>query len=79
MELTCDTDSHEIQGSNAIQKQEKGIGFLDMVIFKADGTIHSKEYRKETSVNSYLPVNSAHPRHTFAGIVKSQLFRLRRL
>ena len=50
-----------------------------MDIFKADGTIHSKEHRKETSVNSYLPINSAHPRHTFSGIVRSQLFRLRRL
>ena len=37
--------------------------------------IYSKEHRKETSVNSYIPINSAHPR----GIVKSQLYRLRRL
>ena len=50
-----------------------------MVIFKADETIHSKEHRKETSVHSYIPINSAHPRHCFSGIVKSQLYRLRRL
>ena len=50
-----------------------------MDIFKTEGSIHSREHRKGTSVNSYLPINSAHPRHTFSGIVKSQLLRLRRL
>ena len=79
LELTCDTDSHKIEGDNTVEKQVKGIQFLDMDIFKADGTIHSKEHRKETSVNSYIPINSAHPRHCFSGIVKSQLYRLRRL
>ena len=79
LELTCDTDSHKIEGGNIVEKQVKWIQFLDMVIFKADETIHSKEHRKETSVNSYIPINSAHPRHCFSGIVKSQLCRLRRL
>ena len=79
LELTCDTDSHEIKNGVFIEKDNKVLTFLDMDIFKADGTIHSKEHRKETSVNSYIPVNSAHPRHTFAGIVKSQLYRIRRL
>lgn len=79
LKLTCDTDSHKITNGTILEKETKEITFLDMDIFKADGTIHSKEHRKETSVNSYLPFNSAHPRHTFSGIVKSQLFRLRRL
>ena len=79
LELTCDTDPHEFKDDIIVEKEVKEIPFLDMDIFKADGTIHSKEHRKETSVNSYLPINSAHPRHTFSGIVKSQLFRLRRL
>ena len=79
LELTCDTDSHEIKDGTLIEKAAKVITFLDMDIFKAEGTIHSKEHRKETSVSSYVPINSAHPRHTFAGIVKSQLFRVRNL
>ena len=78
LELTCDTDSHEIKNGILHEKETKVLTFLDMDIFKADGTIHSKEHRKETSVNSYVPFNSAHPHHMFAGIVKSQLYRLRR-
>ena len=41
--------------------------------------VHTREHRKSTSVNKYLCVQSAHPRHTFPGIVKSQMNRLRRL
>ena len=72
-------DSHKITNGTILEKETKEITFLDMDIFKAGGTIHSKEHRKETSVNSYLPFNSAHPKYTFSGIFKSQLFRLRRL
>ena len=79
LELTCDTYSHELKEGIFIQKVANGLTFLDMDIFKENGTIHTKEHRKETSVNSYVPINSAHPRHTFAGIVESQLFRLRKL
>ena len=53
-----------------VEKEEKGITFLDIDIFKSDGTIHTNEHRKETSGNSYLHFESAHPRHTFAGIIK---------
>ena len=79
LELTCDTDSHELNNGDLVEKDTKVLTFLDMDIFKADGTIHSKEHRKETSVSSYISVKSCHPRHTFAGIVKSQLYRIRRL
>ena len=80
LELTCDTDTHKVEDvNNVIEKEEKFLTFLDIDVFKANGIVHSKEHRKETSVNSYLPITSAHPRHTFAGIVKSQLFRLRKL
>ena len=80
LELTCDTDSHTINENNEYcEKQEKGITFLDVDLFKSDGTIHTKEHRKETSSNSYLHFDSAHPRHTFSGIIKSQLYRVRKL
>ena len=34
LELTCDTDSHKIEGDNIVEKQVKGIQFLDMVILR---------------------------------------------
>ena len=80
LELTCDTDSHTINDSNEhFEKQDKVITFLDVDVFKCNGTIHTKEHRKETSSNSYLHFDSAHPKHTFPGIVKSQLYRVRKL
>ena len=60
-------------------KENPCVSFLDIELFKADNTIHTREYRKETSALAYLKYSSAHPRHSFAGIVKSQLYRLRRL
>ena len=80
LELTCDTDSHSVNTNNEFEeKTVRGITFLDVDIFKDDGTIHTKEHRKETSSNSYLHFESSHPRHTFPGIIKSQLYRVRRL
>ena len=55
------------------------VTFLDMDTFLFENVIHTKEHRKETSAEPYLFVSSAHARHTFAGIVKSQLYRVRRL
>ena len=80
LELTCDTDSHTVNGNNEFEEKDvKGITFLDLDVFKSDGTIHTKEHRKETSSNAYLNFESAHPRHTFPGIIKSQMYRIRRL
>ena len=79
LELTADTDVFSIVGDTYIEKTNKYITFLDIEIFKEDNNIHTKEHRKETSCNSYLKFNSAHPKYTFKGIMKSQLYRLRRL
>ena len=76
LEITCDTDTHLITDNSII---EKFITFLDVEIYKINGTIHTREHRKETALSRYLSIKSAHPRHTFAGIVKSQLFRIRRI
>ena len=54
------------------------IQLLDIEVF-IDGQFHTREYRKETASNSYVKYGSAHPKHSFKGIVKSQMFRLRRL
>ena len=51
----------------------------DIELYKSNGTVESREHRKDTSAATYLLSTSAHPSHTFAGIVKSQLIRLRRI
>ena len=76
LDLTCDSDTYIIDNENIREKGEKHATFLDIDVFKAGNTIHTREHRKATS---YLKYNSAHPRHTFAGIIKSQLYRLHRL
>ena len=52
---------------------------MDIDMFKEEGTVHTKEHRKETSSSSYLNYTSAHPRYVFRGIMKSQIQRIRRL
>ena len=52
---------------------------LDLEIFIMNNQLHTKENRKETASNLYLRFGSAHPQYTFKGIVKSQVYRLRRL
>lgn len=55
------------------------IHLLDIEIFIEEQTFHTKEHRKETASDSYVKFGSAHPKHCFKGIIKSQMFRLRRL
>ena len=55
------------------------IQLLDIEIFIENEQFHTREHRKETASNSYVKFGSAHPKHCFKGIVKSQMFRLRRL
>ena len=79
LELTCETDSHIISDSGFSTKEEMSIAFLDVELFRANGTLHTKEHRKETAAKNFVSVSSAHPSYTFQGIVKSQLIRVRRL
>ena len=52
---------------------------LDLEIYKQNNILHTREHRKETAANVYLRYTSAHPKFTFKGIVRSQMYRLRRL
>ena len=79
LELTCDTDSYSVTTDGLVEKATKQITFLDVELFMYNGTLHTREHRKETSANSYLLAKSAHPRHTYPGIIKSQLCRIHRL
>lgn len=60
------------------------INFLDTTIFKGtrfhqSGILDTKVYFKPTDTHQLLHRSSYHPRHTFAGIVKSQVLRFRRI
>ena len=79
LELTCDTETHYFKDNEFVEKDIKLVTFLDIDIYQSGGSIHTKEHRKNTSAESYLFIKSAHAKHTFAGIVKSQLYRIRRL
>ena len=61
------------------ETSDLSIVVLDIKVFKAENQLHTVEHRKETSSNSYLRMGSAHPNYTFKGIVKSQMYRLRKL
>ena len=61
------------------ETSKESIVILDIDVFKANNQLHTKEHRKETASNSYLRMGSAHADYTFKGIVKSQMYRLRKL
>lgn len=59
------------------------INFLDTTIYKSthDGltTLQTKVYFKPTDTHQLLHMQSSHPKHTYKGILKSQLLRFKRL
>ena len=59
------------------------VNFLDLTVYKgpkfrSSGHLDSKVYFKPTDSHQLLHTNSFHPRHTFPGIVKSQILRYHR-
>lgn len=60
------------------------INFLDTTIFKRDqfyktGRLDSKVHFKPTDTHQLLHKESFHPKHTFSGILKSQILRFHRI
>ena len=55
------------------------IAFLDVLIYKHEGTLQTKTYFKDTDTHQLLHTHSFHPNHTFEGLIKSQLIRYKRL
>ena len=52
------------------------VNFLDTTLFRGkDNTLESKVFFKPTDTHQLLHKASFHPRHTFAGLVKSQVTR----
>ena len=63
---------------------EQAIEFLDTIVYKgpeflSTGLLDFKMFFKETDTHALLHYRSYHPRHTFRGIVLSQLLRFRRI
>lgn len=60
------------------------INFLDTTVYKGpnfinDNKLDIKVYFKSTDTHALLHKHSFHPKHTFRGIVKSQLLRFKRI
>lgn len=64
--------------------EDSAIDFLDTTVYKgpdfqATGRLETKVFFKATDTHALLHQQSYHPRHTFRGIVLSQLLRFRRI
>ena len=60
--------------------QEKSNDYLDVTVFKgplmsSKGILDTKIYFKPTDTHQLLHKASFHPKHTFKGILKSQIMR----
>lgn len=78
--LNTHHDSIRVQ---AVVKEE-AIEFLDTTVYKgpdfmSTGRLDFKMFFKETDTHALLHHQSYHPRHTFRGIVLSQLLRFKRI
>jgi hypothetical protein len=58
---------------------QKQIPFLDTLIYVSNNKIQTRTYFKPTDTHQLLHHDSAHPKHTFLGILKSQFIRFKRL
>jgi len=63
---------------------EVSVDFLDVTVykgpsFKKNGTLDTKVYFKSTDTHELLHKLSYHPKHTFSGLIKSQVLRFRRI
>lgn len=66
------------------QLDQDSINFLDTTVYKGPtfhqtGKLDIKVYFKDTDTHALLHKNSFHPKHTFKGLVKSQLLRFHRI
>jgi hypothetical protein len=71
-----------IKLKSSIQSQQ--LEFLDVLIYKGEifqkhNTFDTKVYFKPTDSHALLHKESFHPKHTFAGLIKSQLVRFGRI
>ena len=63
---------------------ERQVNFLDTTVYKShfnenECNLSTKVYFKETDTHQLLHKSSFHPKHTFTGVLKSQLLRFKRI
>ena len=64
--------------SYTIEEAKQTADFLDVTIYFENNTIHTKTYKKPTSIPFYLHAKSAHPNHLINSIPYAQILRLKR-
>lgn len=79
---TLNTHHPTIKLKSSISSES--ISFLDVTIFKGpgyqqDNKLDTKVYFKPTDTHELLHKSSYHPKHTFKGIVRSQVMRFKRI
>lgn len=77
-------NSHDPSIKLETEIDEQSINFLDTTVFKGPNFGHThkldiKVHFKTTDTHALLYGTSFHPKHTFRGIVKSQLLRFKRI
>lgn len=77
-------NSHDPSIRLKTEVNNNAINFLDTTVFKGpqfstEGRLEVKVFFKGTDTHALLHKNSFHPKHTFRGIVKSQLLRFKRI
>lgn len=72
----CNSVDRNIKVSGSHSYSE--VNFLDLTLFKSHNKLCSKIYSKPTDTHQLLHFDSFHPRHTFRGILKSQILRFAR-
>ena len=77
-------NSHDESINITVEINEMSADFLDVTLYKGNRFLHhnildSKVHFKETDTHELLDQHSFHPKHTFKGIIKSQLIRFLRI
>lgn len=77
-------NSHDSSIQLTAEVQEQSVDFLDTTVYKGPDfqethKLDIKVFFKKTDTHALLYRTSFHPRHTFKGIVKSQILRFRRI
>ena len=65
--------------SFSIEISRETLNFLDVTVVKRQDRLETDLYVKPTDRNTYLPYNSAHPKHCMKGLPYGQFLRIRRI
>lgn len=83
-EFVATLNAHDPSIQLKTELNKESIDFLDTTVFKGpkfqtEGKLDIKVFFKVTDTHALLHKNSFHPKHTFRGIVKSQILRFKRI